>query len=459
MTTQLKEPQNFLNENEKVEVFNDGMTIILRYSRLHSTSTFDMVRYRRDENILSIFPRANSAGTFEEQFHQVLEIQIIVPYSGWDADSPVGESERYGQFELSGLPKGFGKIFEYGLGIRQPYQGIIHEIEDKTSCTVVRFNPPGEEGVIGNVFHISLARFSNYVGEVDLHRRRGDTVVRRINSAVAQNTIADITGDAKVEPKLGRLGQIQAMTRAISDNAPLNVDERSALVTRMSAEARVIVNEQPESFGKLRDDFELLSLESLINSFETNLSGKGASNENAWQKFFVDNTFALKQIFASPVAYYGEQISVRIPDMKGVGAQIADFVLANTLTRSMVVVEIKTPATKLTGQAVYRGKSSAKIYPPTTELSGGIAQLQAQMESARTDFDLIMRKTPDSALVDTKIVTGAVIVGRLDSLNQLQKESFVRYRHGLHGIEVITFDEVLERLRDLHEMLQESRKE
>lgn len=445
-----------LGRDEQVEVADDGVTVVLTWSQIRGSTGIEMAQFSADEDLLSIFPKAASGESFVEQFSQVRELQIDTTNWAWNAASPVGENNRSGQLELSGLPKGFGTIFEYGLGIRRNYRGLIHAIEEKTDCTVIRFGAQGDEGAKGDVFHISLVRFSQYVREIELTKGRGATVVGRINDAVAHNEIADITGDAKVQPILGRLGQIQAMTRAISDDTPLDACEQSALVARMDAESKQIATEQPQSFGKLREELELVTLEVLIENFEKNLKGKAASSEPAWQQFFRDNTFALKQIFASPVAFYGEQLHLRHPDMHGAGGQIADFVLANTLTRSMVVVEIKTPATALIVKTAYRGKSSAEVYPPDKELSGAIAQLQAQMESARTDFDDIVGRTSSAEPIDTKVVRGAVIAGRLDALEQLRKDSFVRYRNGLHGIEVITFDEVLDRLIALQTMLKDS---
>jgi hypothetical protein len=224
----------------------------------------------------------------------------------------------------------------------------------------------------------------------------------------------------------------------------------------MQAEPKRIATERPQAFGRLCEDLELVTLDVLIENFSKSLTGSGAKNEAAWQKFFKANTFALKQIFAAPVTFYGEQVHVRSPDMRGAGSQIADFVLFNTLTRSMVIVEIKTPSAALVAKNKYRGASGAEVYPPDKELSGAIAQLQAQMESARSDFDQIARRTPGASPLVTKVVTGAVIAGTLGAMDQLRMDSFLRYRNGLHGIQVITFDEVLDRLRALQTMLKES---
>jgi hypothetical protein len=152
------------------------------------------------------------------------------------------------------------------------------------------------------------------------------------------------------------------------------------------------------------------------------------------------------------VALYGAQLQVRIPNIHGKGGRIADFVLVNTVTRNVIVVEIKTPATSVL-MSPYRGACGAEVFPPSKELSGAIAQLQAQMESAMTDFQKLVVQTPRAEEVETCVVRGAVIAGTAASLGPEQRKSFLRYRNGLHGVDVIAFDEVHDRLKGLHNML------
>ena len=332
MTTRENLSETVNGDGEAVIVTDDGEVVALRYVQRDKGPGLEMAQFSTDENLLRIFPHSTSATDFGPQFRQVKELQIAAACWAWNDGSPIGESDRDGSLQLLGLPKGFGKNFRYGLGIRREYRGLIREIEEKTPCTVVRFGTPEIEGEKGNIFHLSIDRFSNYVRAVGRHRGRGDTVVRRVIESVAQNEIADITGDTKIPPVLGRLSQIQAMTRAVSDNAPLDIGEQTELLTKVDEAAKTIAVEQPSSFGKLREDLQLVTLEVLIENFQRHLeTGKGGS-EDQWQTFFIDNTFALKQIFASPVALYGEQLLVRMPDMKNTGGQIVDFVLANTLT-------------------------------------------------------------------------------------------------------------------------------
>jgi len=445
------------SRNGRVAARHDGTSLVLSWFRAADWSSdgdhrgVDMVRFDPSARILSIFPKVGSRSDFDEQFDQVRELQLETSVCGWDPEMPVGEGES-GELELVGMPDGFGKIFAYGLGLPRAYRGIVAAVESNTDCHTVRFGAAHQEGADGDVFHVGLDRFSRYKAAVDRNRRRGTTVVGRVNSVEASNAIADLVGKAKERPSLGRHPMIQAITRAVTDETPLDTEERSALLTRMATESKQIAAETPQALGKLRNEIELVTLEVLIEQFGDGLRGSMAKDEHKWQAFFEANSFALQQLFAAPVALYGAQLHLRLPNMHGAGARIADFVLVNTLTRSAVVVEIKTPSTPLLGPR-YRGAGGAEVHPPNTELSGAVAQLQAQMESAVTDFRDLLRQTRDAETAETSSVRGAIIAGSHASLGQEEKLSFLRYRDGLHGIEVLTFDEVHGRLQGLHQML------
>jgi hypothetical protein len=309
-----------------------------------------------------------------------------------------------------------------------------------------------DEGAVGNVFHIGLERFASYRSAVDLNRDRGATVVRRVNATEAHNAMAELLALEPREPTLGRHPLIQAMTREVTGETVMGATERRMLVQQVSAESRAAAVEAPAEFGKLRQDIELVSLEVLIEQFDKGLAGSRAKNEDYWQKFFETNTFALQQLFAAPVALYKGQLTVKGVNAFGKGSRIADFMLVNTVTRSALVVEIKTPAAGLTGQR-YRGAGGAEVFLPHRDLIGSVTQVQAQIDSARSDLPQLLAQTPGAETLDTCVVRGAVIVGTAASLSDEEKASFLRYRDGLGGVEVIAFDEVRDRLRGLHELL------
>lgn len=431
----------------------DGDELVLIWRPPHERAGMEMARFDPGANLLRIFPKKGSAAGPVDQFDQVTQLQIdttLLP--AWDPTEPTVESDSDGSLELTGLPDGFGKRFAYGLGFPRRYRPLIRRLEDRTSCTVVRFGNGTDEGVHGDVFHIGLDRFAGYRHAVDRNEKRGSDVVFKVNDAEAHNATADLFGADPVQPTLGRLPLIQAMTREVMGEPVLDAADRKMLVEQVTAESRTVAVEAPVAFGKLRQGIELVSLEVLIEQFEQGLTGKAAKSEAHWQDFFEKNSFALQQLFAAPVALYGAQLTLKGTNALGRGSRIADFMLVNTVTRSAVVVEIKTPASGLTGK-VYRGRDGAEVFRPHADLIGAVTQVQSQIESARIHLPALLIQTPDMPPLDTCVVRGAVIVGAAGSLGEKEKASFLWYRDGLRDVEVIAFDEVLDRLKGLHELL------
>lgn len=194
-----------------------------------------------------------------------------------------------------------------------------------------------------------------------------------------------------------------------------------------------------------------MSLDVLIEQFEEALVGRTARREEHWQRFFTTNQFALQQVFSAPILVRRDQAHVRGTDALGQGSRIADFLCVNAITRSCVVVEIKTPATALMAANAYRGSGTAGVYPVHKDLSGAVSQVQAQMESVPRD----LKHNPKLDEIDKWHVRGAVISGKVSGLSDEQRESFLRYREGLTSVTVLGYDEVCERLKYLHAMLED----
>lgn len=408
----------------------------------------EMLRFNPSTNLLRIFPRIRRNLGFENPFEQLTELQVEAP--DWDPEQHSEEGERYG-LHVKGLPKGFSAVYSFGLGVKRAYRGLLQEIEKHTSCTAIRFVFSATEGQDGAVFRLGLHRFEDYRQAVERNRSRGHTAVRRVIAAEAHNAVADLLAQKPIEPKYGRHPVIQALTEEVATGHVMDAADRAALVERVVYEAPKVAHEAPAQFGRLRRDIELVSLNVLIEQFEEGLVGRAARHEEHWQRFFTTNQFALQQVFSAPILVLRAQAHVRGTDALGQGSRIADFLCINAITRSCIVVEIKTPATALMAANAYRGSGSDGVYPVHKDLSGAVSQVQAQMESVPRD----LKHKPELGEIDKWHVRGAVISGKVSELSDEQRESFLRYREGLTSVTVLGYDEVCERLKYLHAMLKD----
>lgn len=103
----------------------------------------------------------------------------------------------------------------------------------------------------------------------------------------------------------------------------------------------------------------------ILARWDTNQSN---ADEGFWQITFRENVYALSQVFAVPLIFIRESAYVGGMSVDRKSAKLADYLFSQESSREAVLIEIKTPATKLLGTR-YRG-----TYKPSTELSGSVMQ-------------------------------------------------------------------------------------
>ena len=144
----------------------------------------------------------------------------------------------------------------------------------------------------------------------------------------------------------------------------------------------------------------------------------------------------------------GGQVSVGGRTFAGVGDKIADFLHRNGLTDNVTLLEIKTPETKLLG-SVYRGG----VHAPSVDLVGTVNQVLDQ----RYQLQRSMAYFKDSSRVtnvESYAIKCVVVIGRVPT-GPDEKKSLELFRNNLNDVLVVTFDELLEKLRHLHTFLKE----
>lgn len=196
-----------------------------------------------------------------------------------------------------------------------------------------------------------------------------------------------------------------------------------------------------------QDDInQLLKRREKLEAFKKALDAK-ISEEKKWQDFFEKNKWIfgygldyqiLRQEQAQP--HYG---GTRVD---GAGGQRGDYL---TSTRGdlnfTVLVEIKTPATPL-----LQGASEIRngAWSLSKDLADAITQIEANIatwekDGSRTDDN---KDKFEAEKIFTVKPKGIIVIGSLSELNDRNKrETFQRFRKSIHGIDILTFDELYER--------------
>jgi hypothetical protein len=202
---------------------------------------------------------------------------------------------------------------------------------------------------------------------------------------------------------------------------------------------------------------QLLNEDGFIESERDRLGLKGV--EAVWQEFFEDNAwifgYGLTVVSCEAVSEKGlEVITTGHNVFAGGGKRIDAAMRTRGFIQSLLFAEIKRHDTDLLMTGPYR---QPDVYQASKELSGAVAQVQKTTHKAVKHLqDLHRQSTPEGDFeyeVSTVMPRRIVIVGHLsrltsgDDVNVEKMTSFELFRRSQLGVDILTFDEVLERTR------------
>ena len=347
---------------------------------------------------------------------------------------------------LEELPSGFTKDFDFGLGLPKAYTPIVNAVEQLTDCTeIVIADAPTSIDRANNVFHLAWGDFEDVRKTLDRITDLAQTATRSVKEATTYNLLAEKIGSPTVPVKVGRHPIRKLITDAAQGETPLAADEQDAVLNVLEENTRSIAKSKPEKLAKLRNDIELVTLEQLIERYEAMLGQ--ALTEDRWQRFFEDNPFALSLAFGYPIIKVRDHASVGGRKITGAGDKVTDFLVKNSLTNNTALFEIKTPKTSLLNKKPYRDG----IYTPSSDLAGALNQALDQKYQFQKAISGI-KDTSRLHNIESYAVHCCLVIGRTPQ-DADQQKSFELFRRNSKDVEVITFDEMLEKLKQLRTFL------
>lgn len=182
--------------------------------------------------------------------------------------------------------------------------------------------------------------------------------------------------------------------------------------------------------------------------FQEHRDDPRVAKEEVWQKAFVKRQFLLEHLFAQPIAVVKEKAYVGGKSIQNTGGNLVDFLLKNDLTHNAVLLEIKTPLTRLLGSE-YR----AGLHNASSDLTGSVLQVLDYRSCFATNWQALAAsgEPPPPTPIDPPSV---VIIGSSTELDTPDKrKSFELFRNQFSAVTMVTFDEVFERCRRLIRLL------
>lgn len=380
------------------------------------------------------------------KYDQVQRIRIRQP-SFFEFNDEPPQSDNEVIEALSDFPSAFTKNPDFGLGLAKDYRFIIDAVEELSDCTTLEITTGGETRIdsANSVFYITEQDFDELRRSINNIATLGQSASRSVKSATAHNLLAEKIGAPTIRVSAGRHPVRRMITARAMGEEVLEEQEQDAVIHMLSQSAKAMGQEQTEQLAKLQSDIELVTLDALIERYEAMLSKKLA--EDRWQEFFNENPFILNLAFGYPVIKVRDQASVGGRKLSGSGEKITDFLVKNSLTNNTALFEIKMPQTAILNKRPYR----EGVYTPSPDLSGAINQALDQKYQFQQQIASIK---VNSRLYDIEsyAVHCCLIVGKTPD-GEDEKKSFELFRRNSKDVEIVTFDELLEKLRQLRDFL------
>lgn len=396
------------------------------------------------EGWLSIYP-LNTLPTHEDFLKPKYQQLLSITLEGFHFDFPESVGDVHALLEE--LPSGFVKDFSYGLGLQNDYRFIIDAIEQIPQLKHLVISKKNKTGIAEEFYTLSfkeydaLRRGINRITTKQQEEGATDKWILAHNSLLTSLAPQQFPEETRPYKK----NTIYKLISSESTRMPLSAADQGAAIRLVDQNKREIAEKAPQQLLQLRKDIELVTLEVLIKKYGEMLTK--ALPETRWQQLFDDNPFILNLAFGYPVIKIQDQAHVGGRKLSGAGETITDFLVKHRFSNNAALFEIKTPATPLLNKKPYRGN----LYTPFSDLVGAINQMLNQKSKFQKEIATLKENSRISNL-ESYAVHGVLVIGMTPE-NADQQKSFELFRGNSKDIAIITFDELLEKLKLLHGFL------
>jgi hypothetical protein len=399
-------------------------------------------------DVVKIYP-LNTTATSRAFLRPKYETLLTITLEGFEFGDPTDLEEA--KDALSNLPAGFVRDPFFGLGLNWDLRYLPNTIADIGSVTDLRIKR-GRSGALpqlaGESYILSAKMFDDTRKAINRAHEKALTIASEEKRVFVHNALLTAIDPSRFPREFRSYHKdavIDAIGNSLARSVALSAKDREAVVSATKSAARSISRSEPEALLELNREIELVTLEGLVVRLKTMLTKK--LREGDWQAFFVDNPFVLRLAFGLPIMMLGDQFSVGGRKFSGSGDKISDFAVKAAASGNLSLIEIKTPETRLLEANAYRGD----LYAPGRELAGAVNQVldqRYQLQKSITN----LKDASNAWDVESYAIQGMVVAGRMPT-GRPQLKSFELFRNGLKSVVVVTFDELLQKLEHLIEVL------
>jgi len=399
----------------------------------------------KEKTIFHFIDTANNIETISREKYKKKDLEIHYPfYIDKRTKQPKPKYKKIKAILFIGfkdkIPAGFIKSYEGKFGFTRSLKPLSRFIDssnlDIESLTLTKSEKTNIENKSLILNYKDFESIRKYIG-IEF-RKCNDS-----NKIAINNFLSKLLPLAfEIKKKKYTKGFISNLLKDYEDLIQnLSVEDRDSLLQlfeKLSLLKKDIFEKRIELRTKTK--INQIYIENVLNKFERLLSLKRVGEEK-WQEFFKENGWIFSQLFAYPTVLLKERVFVGGTTI-GEPGKIVDFLYTNKLTDNIALIEIKTHKTRLLGKKAYRGKD---VFALDRELSGGINQVLDQRDNLYREANSRFKNSKND-IFNSKCL---LVIGLISDLTNDQRKCFELYRHSCKDVEIITFDELHDKIKSV----------
>lgn len=356
------------------------------------------------------------------------------------------------------LPRGIIKDPRLGYGFTKIFSPLLYSAVGKFNLTKVIVRVKGKIEIKGNTLYLNYNDLNRFYPRMDsllkTQSQEKDILVSKFLKTYFPTQFKD-----KKQPFIK--GSIYSLINNTAiDAEKISKEDFDAMFEIVMSKIGNQANETKKIIVETREKIERKFLEDAIKEFDKILSlkiKKETKNlEKKWEDFFnKDNFWIISNLFSLPVVLFANQAYVGGKQIFNINGKVTDFLFKNSLTDNLTVIELKTHKTPLLAKRPYRGND---VYALSEELSGAVNQILDQKQNLLNEFHSLRSKGDKEDWFESYNSKCLIIAGNLKDLPDKGQRSFEIFRNNLHGVEIVTFDEVKKKVEAFMSMLKQNDK-
>lgn len=188
------------------------------------------------------------------------------------------------------------------------------------------------------------------------------------------------------------------------------------------------------------------SAKRIINVLQIWDANQKQGDEEFWQLTLSEHSYVLSQVFAVPVVFVGEKAYVGGMRVDRSEAKFVDYLFSAESSRESLLVEIKTPLSKLLGTQYRSG-----VYAPSAELSGAIVQVLTY----RAELVKNLQTVTNGSMIQLQAFAPkcVLVIGNAhEELNSPEKRRSFELFRASSDVEIVTYDELFRKVEILAQL-------